>query len=63
MKFLLIVYLFASDGEFLSKDIHEVTDRAQCEQLAGEVARTHLNTQLQLQMHCISEEDYRSNDQ
>lgn len=63
MKFLLIVYMFAADGEFMAKDIYETTSREQCEQMAGNVARVHLNTQLQLQMHCISEEEYRSNDQ
>lgn len=60
MSFWLIVYLFTADGEFMAKDIYETASKEQCEQFAGDVARVHLNTQLQLQMHCISDEDYRS---
>lgn len=59
MKFWLIVFLFTADGQFMAKDMHEVEDRAQCEKLAGEVARVHLNTQLHIQMHCLSDEEYK----
>lgn len=59
MKFWLIVYLFDVHGQMQAKDVYEAADRQQCEAFAGDVARVHLNTQLSLQMHCISDDEYR----
>lgn len=59
MKFLLIVYLFTAEGQFMAKDIYETEDLAQCEKLAGDVARVHLNTQMHMQLHCLSDKEYR----
>lgn len=59
MKYWLIVYLFDVQGMMQAKDIYEAEDRQQCEVMAGEVARVHLNTQLSMQMHCITDDEYR----
>jgi hypothetical protein len=31
----------------------------QCEKFAGDYARTIINTQMQAQFHCVSDEEYR----
>lgn len=63
MKFWLIVYLFNIQGDVLAKDIFEATDLKQCEQFAGDYAKTIINTQNTAQFHCISDEDYRGDEQ
>lgn len=60
MKYWLIVYLFDVQGTFLAKDIFEATDLKQCEEFAGEYAKTTINTQNMAQFHCISDDEYRS---
>jgi hypothetical protein len=55
----LIVYLFTPEGEFMSKDIYETASEQQCVEFAGDVARTVVNTKLQVQFYCISDEEYR----
>ncbi len=59
MKYWLIVYLFDVQGNFLAMDIYEATDRQQCEQFAGDVAKTIINTQNMAQFHCIDDDEYR----
>lgn len=59
MKFWLIVYIFSVDGEFVAKDSYEATDLKQCEAFAGDVARSYLNTQKLIQMHCLADDEYR----
>lgn len=59
MTFWLIVYLFSADGEFQAKDIYETASIEQCEKFAGEYTRTIVNTQMQAQFHCISDDEYR----
>jgi hypothetical protein len=59
MKFWLIVYLFGVDGEFMAKDIYETASEQQCVEFAGKVAQTIVNTQIQAQFHCLSDEEYR----
>lgn len=59
MSFWLIVYLFTAEGEFMAKDIYETADRKQCVEFAGQVAKTIVDTQLQAQFHCVSDEEYR----
>jgi hypothetical protein len=61
VKFWLIVYLFDVQGQMLAKDIIEAEDKQQCETFAGEYAVAHLNTQQMMQMHCVSDEEYRGN--
>lgn len=58
MKFWLIVFLFDVNGEFQAKDIIESADRAQCEQFAGDYAKTIINTKMQAQFHCVSDDHY-----
>lgn len=58
MKFWLIVFLFTSEGEFTAKDVYEATDKTQCVEFAGQVAKTLVNTQLQAQMYCVSDDHY-----
>jgi hypothetical protein len=60
MSFWLIVYLFTAEGEFVAKDVYETAGEEQCAQFAGEVTRTIINSKLQAQFHCLSDEDYRN---
>lgn len=57
--FWLIVYLFTLEGEFMAKDIYETASEQQCVEFAGRVAKTVVNTQLQAQFYCISNDEYR----
>ena len=57
--FWLIVYLFTPEGEFMAKDVYETASREQCVEFAGEVAKTIVDTQLQAQFYCVSDEEYR----
>lgn len=59
MTFWLIVYLFDVNGEFQAKDIFETASMEQCEKFAGDYTRTIINTKLQAQYHCISDDEYR----
>lgn len=60
MNFWLIVYLFTAEGEFFAKDIYESASKEQCVAFAGEVAKTIVDTKLQAQFHCISDDEYRA---
>lgn len=60
MGFWLIVYLFTQEGEFVAKDIYETADKEQCVEFAGQVAKTIVNSDLQAQFHCMSDEEYRN---
>lgn len=59
MSFWLIVYLFTQEGEFVAKDIYESANKEQCVEFAGQVAKTIVNSDLQAQFYCTSDEDYR----
>ena len=59
MTYWLLVYLFTAEGEFMAKDVYETASPAQCEEFAGDVAKTLINTKLQAQFHCVSDEEYR----
>ncbi len=59
MSYWLIVLLFDIHGQFQAKDIYETASIEQCEKMAGEYTRTIINTQMQAQFHCISDEEYR----
>ena len=59
MSFWLIVYLFTAEGEFVAKDIYETAGKEQCAEFAGQVAKTIVNSDLQAQFYCTSDEDYR----
>lgn len=58
MKFWLIVFLFTSDGEFLAKDSYEAATEVQCNQFAGDVAKTLVNTELKAQFFCVTDDHY-----
>jgi hypothetical protein len=60
MSFWLIVYLFTQEGEFVAKDIYETANKEQCVEFAGQVAKTIVNSDLQAQFHCMSDEEYRT---
>jgi hypothetical protein len=60
MSFWLIVYLFTQEGEFVAKDIYETANKEQCVEFAGQVAKTIVNSKLQAQFHCMSDEEYRT---
>ena len=59
MTYWLIVFLFDVNGEFQAKDMFEAASMEQCEKFAGDYARTIINTQMQAQFHCVSDEEYR----
>lgn len=59
MSYWLIVYLFTAEGEFIAKDVYETASPAQCQQFAGDVAKTIINTKLHAQFECVSDEEYR----
>jgi hypothetical protein len=57
--FWLIVYLFTPEGEFLAKDVYESASEQQCVEFAGEVVKTIINTHIQGEFYCISDDEYR----
>ena len=59
MTFWLIVYLFDVNGEFQAKDIYETASMEQCEKFAGDYTKTIINTKNQAQFYCISDDEYR----
>lgn len=60
MSFWLIVHLFTAEGEFIAKDIYETSGEEQCGDFAGEVTRTIINSGLQAQFDCMSDDEYRA---
>lgn len=58
MTFWLIVYLFTSDGEFLEKSSYEAASKEQCIQMAGDEARKLVNSRVQSQFYCVSDDHY-----
>jgi hypothetical protein len=58
VKFWLIVFLFDVNGEFQAKDIFETAGRVQCEQFAADYTKTIINTKMQAQFHCVSDDHY-----
>jgi hypothetical protein len=59
MSFWLIVHLFTQEGEFIAKDIYETAGQEQCAEFAGQVTKTIVNSKLQAQFDCISDDEYR----
>ncbi len=59
MTYWLVVLLFDVNGQFQAKDIYETAGIEQCEKFAGDYARTIINTKMQAQFHCVSDEEYR----
>jgi hypothetical protein len=60
MGFWLIVYLFTQEGEFVAKDIYETATKEQCVEFAGQVTKTIVNSKLQAQFDCMSDDEYRT---
>lgn len=60
MTYWLLVYLFTPDGEFMAKDIYETASMEQCQDFAGKVTKTIINTNLLAQFRCVSDDDYRA---
>ena len=58
MSYWLIVFLFTAEGEFVAKDVYETASKEQCQQFAGDVTRTIINSRLQAQFHCVSDDHY-----
>lgn len=59
MSFWLIVFLFTSEGEFVEKSSYEAVSKAQCIEFAGQAAKHLVNTQLQAQFYCVSDDHYQ----
>lgn len=57
--FWLIVFLFSSEGEFLEKSSYEAASKAQCVEMAGQEARKHVNSQVQMQFYCVTDDHYQ----
>jgi hypothetical protein len=57
--FWLVVLLYTQEGEFVAKDIYETATKEQCVEFAGQVAKTIVNSKLQAQFDCMSDEEYR----
>ena len=58
MSYWLIVFLFTTEGEFVAKDVYETASKEQCEQFAGDVTRTIINSPILAQFHCVSDDHY-----
>ena len=58
MSCWLLVFLFTQEGEFIAKDVYETASKEQCEKFACEVTRTIINSKLQAQFHCVSDDHY-----
>ena len=58
MSFWLIVFLFTSDGEFHEKSSYEAASKEQCITMAGDEARKLVNSQMQMQFYCVSDDHY-----
>lgn len=58
MKFWLIVFMFTPEGEFMARDVYETPSQVECSEMAGRVAKTLVNTQLQSQFFCVSDDHY-----
>jgi hypothetical protein len=59
MKYWLIAYLFDVQGQLQAKDIYEAEGMEQCEKFAGDYTRAHINTQMMMQLHCLTDDEYR----
>ena len=58
MSYWLVVFLFTAEGEFVAKDVYETASKEQCVRFAGDVTRTIINSQIQAQFHCVSDDHY-----
>lgn len=58
MKFWLVAFLFSPEGEFLAKDIYEIESYEQCETMASNYAKVHINSKMMVQLHCVSDDHY-----
>lgn len=58
MTYWLLVFLFDVNGEFLGKDVYETASKEQCAEFAGKVTKTLINTKIQAQFHCVSDDHY-----
>ncbi len=63
MSYWLIVFLFTAEGEFVAKDVYETASKEQCVRFAGDVTRTIINSQIQAQFHCVSDDHYMGSKQ
>lgn len=58
MSFWLIVFLFTSEGEFHEKSSYEAATKEQCIEMAGKEASKLVNSQMQMQFYCVSDDHY-----
>lgn len=58
MSFWLIMFLFSSDGKFIEKRSYETVNKEQCIQFAGKEATKLVNSQLQMQFYCVTDDHY-----
>jgi len=59
MSFWLIVFLFTSDGELHEKSSYETATKEQCVSMAGDEARKLVNSQMQMQFYCVTDDHYK----
>ena len=58
MPYWLIVFLFSPEGEYITRDDYVVENREQCQELAGRVAKTLVNTHIVSQFYCVTDDHY-----
>lgn len=58
MSFWLIVFLFTSEGEFQEKSSYEAATKEQCVEMAGKEASKLVNSQMQMQFYCVTDDHY-----
>ena len=58
MTFWLIVFLFTSEGEFQEKSSYEAATKEQCVEMAGKEAAKLVNTHMQMQFYCMTDDHY-----
>lgn len=58
MSYWLLVFLFDVNGEFIGKEVYETASPAQCQQFAGDVTKTIINTKNSAKFYCVSDDHY-----
>ena len=56
--FWLIVFLFTNEGEFHEKSSYEAATKEQCVEMAGKEATKLVNSKMQMQFYCVSDDHY-----
>ena len=58
MKYVLLIYVFTSVGEYMWKEVIPTESLVQCESTASTYTKTLINTKNMASYFCISEKEY-----